>query len=240
METQLLLGSHTVTTPDPASAISVIDLQLAAAPVLMFLLPHGWTVSLAGRDSVVQRPNQLFPYNDETRELLHDLDRQRLPHCLSDILDSHCRGLFVRGGLDVEVRDYRPAAIHLETDTAGATTAMPDVRRVRLQPTAETVLGKMYNLYHEARDTGDIKPRVWSNTEWIGLEQRLLQKLQPPLCLDPSPLIFDIASLIHYNRTKYTGLLGQLPRLYAGHSEGEVRIQGSDVNDVLPASLPAR
>lgn len=210
-----LRGAKSVSLPASASTPPV-----SPAPVLLYLLPQGWSAMLNSEDDKSSRPNQVFPYTEDTDGLLRDLDCERMPRCLADLFDVHCQGRFVRGALDIEVRDYRPAAIQLETDADGQTTAMPGVRRVRLRPTHDVVLGKFRNLYHEARQAGNIKPRAWSATDWVGLEQRLLRRLRPPVCLDPSPLVLDLATLIHYNRTKYTGLVGHPARLVPGAAEG--------------------
>ena len=72
------------------------------------------------------------------------------------------------------------------------------IQRILLKPDHESLLDDVNRIWATE------KPRrvAWGPDEYLALEKRLLHWVAPPLCLDPSPHVGRVASVLHYNRLK--------------------------------------
>ncbi|GJP49925.1 hypothetical protein CLOM_g9080 [Closterium sp. NIES-68] len=64
--------------------------------------------------------------------------------------------------------------------------------RVILRPTSESI----------AKDVAAMADASWSYQDMLEVEARILRAVQPPLCLDPSPRVAEVARQHHFHKTK--------------------------------------
>ncbi|CAB4028072.1 transcription factor SPT20 homolog, partial [Paramuricea clavata] len=129
-----------------------------------------------------------LPY--EETEFLDYLDAQQLPPMLVDLLEKSKANVFYNGCVIVEVRDYRCCVNPSSYDTS----------YVLLRPTCQTLVADVNALTCEGE---------WREEEKINLEAELLLKTQSPLCLDPSPEVFNVVNQMHFHKNKYRSTLLQ-------------------------------
>lgn len=62
-------------------------------------------------------------------------------------------------------------------------------------------LGELHllkKLHKKGREYG------WTERDWVRLDSGIMSKVQPPVCLDPSPQVFHVAGMAHYNLKKFS------------------------------------
>lgn len=183
--------------------------------LVVYLYTFGWNFQHA-KDS--RHCKELLPYDRGALKFLQDLDMQRIPNELVAVLEEAAPKPLWNGCFVVEVRDHRSDHLDFEKSRA-LKSLMPDVRRIRLYPTPASLLGELQNLCYEHKPTGT---QTWSEEEWVGLERRMLSRIQGPVCLDPSVLVFCIANVSNYNRIKYSPTLTKCRTVLKPRAAGDV------------------
>ncbi|KNC47895.1 uncharacterized protein AMSG_04126 [Thecamonas trahens ATCC 50062] len=147
-------------------------------------------------------PTALHPYSTTASELLASLDAQQLQPFLVELLEDQIPLHYYSGSLVVEIRDFRhkqlpdaPSASDVSTLLAGEPYA---VHKVLLEPNYESLMYDLERIHVEQFGGG------WTRDERILLEKRLLHALHPPVCLDPSLRVAQVANCVAYNTHKFT------------------------------------
>lgn len=132
------------------------------------------------------RQTQLLKLPYEEDDFLSCVDNQELPVTLLDIFDSSCPDLFYSGCIIVEIRDLRRRPLELE-----------EVSHVLLRPTTQSLICDS-NLIAERLG----RPGPTTSEERAVLEGQLALVAQPPLCLDPDPVVSVLARKSCVNQQK--------------------------------------
>ncbi|KAK9756013.1 hypothetical protein RND81_01G067000 [Saponaria officinalis] len=109
----------------------------------------------------------LRPYDRNSEGLFAAIESGRLPSGIQD--DIPCK--FVDGAIMCEVRDCRKCIPHPESNTT------PTINKVRLKMTLENVV----------KDIPLMADDSWTYGDLMEVESRIVNALQPKLCLDPVP-----------------------------------------------------
>ncbi|KAF8329544.1 Spt20 family-domain-containing protein [Cantharellus anzutake] len=116
-------------------------------------------------------------YHTPIASLLDDIRAHRVPVDFLDIF-KQAKVPFYSGCLIVELFDHR--------DSADPNEAVPP-QHIVLWPTAEATWAELCSL--NARDGG-----MWTDTDALNFEAKLLLQNAPDLCLDPDPLVSKVAN----------------------------------------------
>eukprot|EP00035_Acanthoeca_spectabilis_P007210 m.133764 g.133764 ORF g.133764 m.133764 type:complete len:520 (+) comp13848_c0_seq1:88-1647(+) len=190
----------------------------------VWLFAYGFNITPACSSSSYQPLTELFPYDTTAMDFFQQLDMGRLPATVLKVYD--VAPIASDGQVVVEVIDYRSHRLSVVGFSKGF-EARPAVHRIRLRPSLETILPavkKIQKMHSRNGQSG------WSDGDWVGLERRILDTALPQICLDPSPLVFTIASSLNYHQNKMNILLTRPTPLDARHAEPEVS-PGRDVDD---------
>eukprot|EP00850_Spirogloea_muscicola_P022204 SM000282S10607 [mRNA] locus=s282:71510:77150:- [translate_table: standard] len=132
----------------------------------------------------------LYPHDRTSEGFLQAIDNGWLPAGMLDDIPCH----YVDGCVVCEVRDFRHC-FPLEGVDARQLLAIeegpPKVHKVLLRPTTESII----------KDVGSLAAEHSSYEDTLELEARILKRVMPPLCLDPSPKVAEQARAFN-NKTK--------------------------------------
>lgn len=159
---------------------------------------EGYSMMLQGRNGADTETVRL-PY--EENELLDYIDAEKLPPLLVDLLDRAQLNLFHSGCVIAEVRDYRRYTNNTYTTS-----------HVLLQPSGHTLLCDINVITSESP--------TWTSEERLALESQLLLHTSEPLCLDPSPAVFILASKMNHEKHKFN--TPSLQRYAKRHSQASI------------------
>ena len=148
------------------------------ASFVLRLYQHGF--SMGGDDG------NWLEYTPANLQMLQHLDNGVIPPLFTSLSPSLSLQFF-DGHLICEVRDYRMVQMQFGQKE-------PKVRRLLLKPTQETVLMDVRATVQEA---GIDDPHVEAM-----VEGEVLKHIRGKLCLWPSPRVFQVLNLAHYNRMK--------------------------------------
>jgi len=158
-------------------------------------------VEFQGAGAMIQK-NQKFhyTYNSTNKELLWSIESGKLTPELADLMEDSNNGssYYYEGCLLAEVRDYRK---YLEPNPE---TTLPNSistfisKKIFLRPTQSTLLNDVQQIM--------TKNPQYTQDDMLALEEVLLLNNvtgEQPLCLDPSPKVFLVNNIVHYNRNKF-------------------------------------
>eukprot|EP00850_Spirogloea_muscicola_P009494 SM000053S17451 [mRNA] locus=s53:438642:445841:- [translate_table: standard] len=132
----------------------------------------------------------LYPHDRTSESFLEAIDNGWIPAGMLDDISCH----YVDGCVVCEIRDFRHC-FPLEGVDARQLLAMeegpPKVHKVLLRPTTESII----------KDVGSLAAEHCSYEDTLELEARILKRVMPPLCLDPSPKVAEQARAFN-NKTK--------------------------------------
>ena len=174
--------------------------------LLVTLHPNeGYTVALASKDGQMV---ELAKLSYEEDDLLNSIDNQELPSSLVDLLDFQSSdsvaatdSLFYNGCIVAEIRDERRVDPQRTAKSVGNKLVHPspgDVSHVLLRPTTQSIICDS-NLIARQAPNG----QSWTSEERSILEGQLVLATQPPLCLDPNPVVSVLARKAVINRQKF-------------------------------------
>eukprot|EP00051_Salpingoeca_urceolata_P025527 m.460072 g.460072 ORF g.460072 m.460072 type:complete len:982 (+) comp20342_c6_seq23:1151-4096(+) len=166
--------------------------------LIVSLYAHGWSMCFPhsyGYDASVE---EVHPYTAEAEEFFFHLDMQAIPPTILEFLDKTANGLFHRGSVPTQVRDYRPEGLAYG-DRQHRGDLMPTVNHLLLRPNQRTIVEDIHALKQQTKRG---RERGFTLREWIGLERRILSALRMPVCTEPYTDVFYLASINYYNQTK--------------------------------------
>ena len=143
------------------------------------------TVNLYPQNFSIGNNSTLYAYDRHTINFIEMINSNKISLDILELLrDSP--SFYNEGCLMLELKDFR--------DKASVT--YPSTKRVLLRPTYETIVHDINILCNNSKE------RVFSDFDKINIEASLLLHTSKPLCLDPSPNVFFISSIIGYNKFK--------------------------------------
>ena len=167
---------------------------------------EGYTVSLSTKDSQVV---ELAKLSYEEEDLLTAIDNQELPACLIDLLDFQCTAtntntdnIYYNGCIIAEIRDERsidPLRPVKSVNNKVVNPSQGNVSHVLLRPTTQSIICDSNLIARQASNNG----QNWTSEDRSILEGQLVLATQPPLCLDPSPVVSVLARKAVINRQKF-------------------------------------
>ncbi|KAJ7570825.1 hypothetical protein O6H91_01G135900 [Diphasiastrum complanatum] len=130
----------------------------------------------------------LYPYDRTSESFLTAIDWSQLP---GDMLNGiPCK--YIDGCVVCEVRDFRRSAPGIVNENMTACSDWrPVVHKVTLRPTTESIV----------KDIAAMAEDNWTYQDFLEIEARILNSVQPSLCLDPSPDIATQAYVSNYNKS---------------------------------------
>ncbi|KAJ9559754.1 LOW QUALITY PROTEIN: hypothetical protein OSB04_004914 [Centaurea solstitialis] len=157
-------------TEDGADASENLDAEVS---FILNIFPDGFSIGNPSESNAVQDdPNFLHPYDRASESLFIAIECGRLPEDFLD--DIPCK--YSNGRVVCEVRDYRKDSS--ESGANGTSTvASPTVTKVSLKMSLGNVV----------KDISLISDSSWTYGDLMELESRVLEVLEPRLCLDPTP-----------------------------------------------------
>lgn len=187
-------------SPPPADRATA-PARPAEVAIVLQLFSFGWA---AVHPNDTRYAKEVFHYDEGIQKVLCDLDRGEIPIQLVGQLVEASPRVLRNGCIVVEVHDYRSDALDLAASRKANGRLMPTVRRIQLRPTPCILLSQLRALCMEYRSLAD---RGWTEEETVGVERRILTRIREPLCLDPSVLVFCLASTVNYNKTKFPAMM---------------------------------
>eukprot|EP01091_Cochliopodium_minus_P003363 TRINITY_DN1322_c1_g1_i1.p1 TRINITY_DN1322_c1_g1~~TRINITY_DN1322_c1_g1_i1.p1 ORF type:complete len:621 (+),score=193.36 TRINITY_DN1322_c1_g1_i1:272-1864(+) len=126
----------------------------------------------------------IYPYDRNTRNFIEMINANKISVEFLDIIRENGSIHYYEGCILVELRDFRDKS----------SSGQPVVKKVLLRPTYETVVHDI-TLFCNSRDK-------FSEGDRLQLESSLVLNTAKPLCLDPSPNVFYINTIINFNKHK--------------------------------------
>ena len=172
--------------------------------LLITLHPNeGYTVALANKDGQVV---ELAKLSYEEEDLLTSIDNQELPTSLIDLLELQSSAnvtntnIFYNGCVVAEIRDERwvDPIRTMKGVSNKIVNSRGNVSHVLLRPTTQSIICDS-NLITRQATNG----KSWTPEERAILEGQLVLITQPPLCLDPSPVVSVLARKAVTNRQQF-------------------------------------
>lgn len=166
---------------------------------------EGYTISLSTKDSQAVELAKL-PYEDD--DILTSIDNQELPACLIDLLDfqstatnTNTDNIYYNGCIIAEIRDERSIDTLRPVKSVNKVVnpSQGNVSHVLLRPTTQSIICDSNLIARQASNNG----QNWTSEERSILEGQLVLATQPPLCLDPSPVVSVLARKAVINRQKF-------------------------------------
>eukprot|EP00037_Helgoeca_nana_P031787 m.410511 g.410511 ORF g.410511 m.410511 type:complete len:552 (+) comp28467_c0_seq11:182-1837(+) len=209
------------------------DRPLPKPAFVVWLFAYGYNITASPVDSTGGGPvAELFPYDDAAFDFLQQIDLGRIPVAVLKGVTG-VTAVDHSGVVYAEVYDYRSEYLD-SCRLVNDSELKPAIRRVKLQPTLETFLSgvKKVEPLHSRQGL-----HQWTDGDWVGLDRRFLDKSLTKICLDPSPLVFSIASTANYHTTKCnlhsTRRSSELSGAKRQAMElGEVEVKGTEVEEV--------
>ena len=165
---------------------------------------EGYTIAIANKDSQVV---ELAKLSYEQDDLLTSIDNQELPTSLIDLLDfqstannTNTDSIYYNGCIIAEIRDER-SIDPLRTVKSASKIVNPslgNVSHVLLRPTTQSIICDSNLIVRQASNG-----QKWTSEDRSILEGQLAIATQPPLCLDPNPVVSVLARKAVINRQKF-------------------------------------
>eukprot|EP00040_Diaphanoeca_grandis_P017347 m.90300 g.90300 ORF g.90300 m.90300 type:complete len:574 (+) comp26383_c0_seq2:156-1877(+) len=169
---------------------------------VVYLFAYGYTVRHPRDRSEI---DEVFPYDLVARDFLQDLDVGRIPMSLLGTwktLEPRVDGYIV-----AEILDYRSHCLDFQAllkPTDQHVSIQPSKRRALLKPTEENSVHELSTRAYRKRAPHGVGREIgWTDGEWVTFGRVVLGNDPPPICIDPSTVVFSIASIVNYNRQKF-------------------------------------
>lgn len=165
---------------------------------------EGYTIAFASKDSHVV---DLAKLSYEEDDLLTSIDNQELPTSLIDLLDfqnsannTNTDNLYYNGCIIAEIKDERCIDPHrtIKSVNKSVHPSQGNVSHVLLRPTTQSIICDSNLIVRQASNG-----QKWTSEDRSILEGQLAIATQPPLCLDPNPVVSVLARKAVINRQKF-------------------------------------
>ncbi|CAD5114798.1 DgyrCDS3840 [Dimorphilus gyrociliatus] len=130
----------------------------------------------------------------EESDFLEYLDSQQIPPFILDVLDEAPVNLYYDGHVVVELRDFRRNTVPKEYHTS----------YVILKPSQETLIADVNMIANQISPSHAI-----SQEDMLRLEQKIIEDIEEPMCLDPSPSLAVVQNILEKDVLNSEGLVRQ-------------------------------
>ncbi|KAL8232470.1 hypothetical protein R6Q57_002248 [Mikania cordata] len=154
------------------------DLEDEEVSFILNIFPNGFTLVNPSKRNVEHQIDVqddlkfLHPYDRRSESLITAIECGHLPVDFLD--DIHCK--YINGTVLCEVRDFRNKSFESAVNDSFS-AAFPSITKVSLKMSLDNVV----------KDINQIADSTWEYGDLLEAESRVLDALQPKLCLEPTP-----------------------------------------------------